>query len=495
MSDVDPLSASSKQDSVADTLGAASDVTTTAASSSRSDLLSAPLRSTMFRLGWPVFVEQFLSFLVGFTDTYLSGWISKEATTAVGLAAYVGWLASNMFLLVSSGTVAVIARHWGAGEFTDANKAANRALALGAIVGLGVYGLIWFAAPWYAWLMKLDPDTTAMVVRFLRIDGAGYLFSCLTVAGTAALRGTGQMRVPMVILTIVNLFNMLVTTLLSGVGPAEWLLFSDRLGLPKWGVDGIAIGTVTARIVGSLLILVVLSRGRLQIKLLPREVRLSGEPVSRILRIGLPAGFDGVLRWIGQLFFLMIIARLSNDPLEQTAILAAHAIGMQIEALSFLPACAWGMAAATLVGQSLGAKLPDRARLGGHEAVWQCGLFGVMLMLTFFLAASPIFQQMHQDQQVHAVGVPAFRFNALFQVPLVVAIVYTFALQGAGETRQPMFVSLIGAFGVRIPLAYLCGIVLHGGLIGAWVGMCCDNTVRAILVTWLFRRGRWMALK
>lgn len=462
---------------------------------SRSDLLTAPLRSTMFRLGWPVFVEQFLSFLVGFTDTYLSGWISKEATTAVGLAAYVGWLASNMFLLVSSGTVAVIARHWGAGEFADANKAANRALALGAVVGLSVYGLIWFAAPWYAWLMKLDPDTATMVVRFLRIDGAGYLFSCLTVAGAAALRGTGQMRVPMVILAIVNLFNMLVTTLLSGVGPAEWLFLSDRLGLPKWGVDGIAIGTVAARVVGSVLILVVLSRGQFQIKLLLNEVKLSGEPVRRILKIGLPAGFDGILRWIGQLFFLMIIARLSDDPLEQTAILAAHAIGMQVEALSFLPACAWGMAAATLVGQSLGAKLPDRARLGGHEAVWQCGLFAVVLTLTFFFAASPIFRQMHQDQQVHTVGVPAFRFNALFQVPLVVAIVYTFALQGAGETRQPMIVSLIGAFGVRIPLAYLCGIVLHGGLIGAWVGMCCDNTVRAILVAWLFRRGHWMSLK
>src|SRR6266581_4671640 len=90
---------------------------TTKGMSDAGDLLTAPLR-----LAWPVLVEQFLSFLVGFTDTYLSGWISKEATTAVGLAAYVGWLASNLFLLVSSGTVAVIARHWGAGEFEDANR-------------------------------------------------------------------------------------------------------------------------------------------------------------------------------------------------------------------------------------------------------------------------------------------------------------------------------------------------------------------------------------
>ena len=297
----------------------------------------------------------------------------------------------------------------------------------------------------------------------------------------------------MMILAVVNLLNMIVTTLLSGVGPAEWLLPADRWGLPKFGLDGIAYGTVIARVIGGLLTIGVLSGGRFRLKLLPRELSLRGEPVRRILKIGLPAGFDGLLRWIGQLGFLMIIARLSDDPREQTAILAAHAIGMQVEAISYLPACAWGMAAATLVGQSLGAKLPDRARSGGHEAVWQCGLFAVALTLIFFLAARPIYELMHQDVQVRSVGVPAFRFNALFQVPLVAAIVYTFALQGAGETRQPMLVSFLGVFGVRLSLAYLCGIVLHGGLIGAWVGMCCDNTVRAILVAWFFCRGKWLA--
>ena len=111
----------------------------------------------------------------------------------------------------------------------------------------------------------------------------------------------------------------------------------------------------------------------------------------------------------------------------------------------------------------------------------------------FFFAARPIYELMHKDTQLHAMGVTPFRFNALFQIPLVTAIVYTFALQGAGETRQPMQVSLLGVFGVRLTLAYVCGIVLHGGLLGAWIGMCLDNTTRAVLVAWLFRRGRWMS--
>ena len=164
---------------------------------------------------------------------------------------------------------------------------------------------------------------------------------------------------------------------------------------------------------------------------------------------------------------------------------------MQVEAISFLPACAWGMAAATLVGQSLGARRPDRALASGNEAVRQCALLGVGLTAIFFFAATAIYSQMHRDPAVWAIGVPAFQFNALFQIPMVIAIVTTFALQGAGETRWPMIVSLTGVFLVRIPLAYLCGIVLDGGLTGAWVGMCCDNTVRAIWVSRLFRAGKW----
>ena len=301
------------------------------------------------------------------------------------------------------------------------------------------------------------------------------------------------MRVPMMILGFVNVLNVVVTTVLSGVGPAEWLSISDRLGFATLGLDGIAYGTFVARVIGGLLMLGVLASGRFGLQLVPNEVSLRGEPARRILRVGLPAGLDGLFRWSGQLVFLMIVARLSNDESERTAIMAAHLIGMQVEAISFLPACAWGMAAATLVGQSLGAQLPERARAGAHEAAWQCGLLALALTALFFFAAQPLYELMHKDAQVHAMGVTPFRFNALFQVPLVTAIVYTFALQGAGETRQPMLISLLGVFGVRLTLAYVCGIVLHGGLLGAWIGMCLDNTTRAVLVTLAFRRGRWMS--
>jgi putative MATE family efflux protein len=463
-----------------------------AASQARTIVLTAPLRTTVLRLAWPVFIEQFLIFLVGFTDTFLAGCISKEATTAVGLAAYVGWLASNIFSLVSIGTVAVVSRHWGAAEFAAASQATNRAVSIAVVVGLAVYVLIWFAAPWYAALMQLHGATAEVIVRFLRIDGAGYLFSCVTVAGGASLRATGQMRVPMLVLTCVNVMNVVVSIMLSGVGPAAWLPSPDWFGIPRLGLDGIAWGTLVARGSGGGLMLAVLASGWFGLRLSVRELSLRGATVRRILRVGIPAGFDGVLRWSGQLGFLMIIARLSDLESERTAIMAAHLIGMQVEAITFLPASAWGLAAATLVGQSLGAKDPERARCGGHEAVRQSGVLALLLTALFYFGAGTIYEWMHRDTLVQTLGVGPFRFNALFQLPLVASIVYTLALQGAGETRQPMLVGLLGVFGVRLPLAYLCGIVWQGGLLGGWIGMCSDNTVRALLVTWIFHRGRWM---
>jgi Na+-driven multidrug efflux pump len=211
----------------------------------------------------------------------------------------------------------------------------------------------------------------------------------------------------------------------------------------------------------------------------------------RILRIGLPAAADGILTWVGHFLFLMVIARLATGSREE-AIYAAHIIGIQVEALTYLPAVAWGAAAATLVGHALGAREIAKARKIGTLAVMQCSLFGIVAGCLYFANAPAIFHLMHKEPAVAEVGAPALRFLAFFQVPLVVLIVYTQALRGAGDTRFPMLFSLLGVIFVRVPLAYVCGIVLDGGLIGAWIGMCSDVTLRAILMGVRYLRGKWV---
>jgi MATE family multidrug resistance protein len=118
-----------------------------------------------------------------------------------------------------------------------------------------------------------------------------------------------------------------------------------------------------------------------------------------------------------------------------------------------------------------------------------------VISLVFFFGAEAIYHLMHTDPLVHAAGVTAFRMNAWFQIPLAVSIIYVFALRGAGDTRSPLLINVFGVVGVRVPLAYLFGIVYGWGLLGAWIGMAADVTVRAVLVGIRYARGRWTSTR
>ena len=449
-------------------------------SATTSALLTGDVRPVVLRLALPVLCEQMLSFCVGLYDTWLSGGISADATSAIGLAAYVGWLASMLFGLVGVGTTALVARSVGGGNFDEARIILNRSLCMAAILGVVTGALLWLIAPYLADLLGMTGDAHVIVVRYLRIDSASHLFSSMTLVSAAALRGSGDMRTPMIVLGLVSLLNIVLSSIfVFGAGILE-----------PMGVDGIVTGTLLSRATGGIVILSVLARGVGELRLLPSEMPLRGPIVRRILRVGIPAAADGMVMWGGQFMFLIVISRLGDGGFE-SAYFAAHVVGIQIEAVTYLPAVAWGHAASALIGQSLGAGLPDRAARCGHEAVFQCSVLGAILGLTFFFGAGAIFQLMHDDPAVHQAGIPAFRLMSFFQVPLVIAIVYTAALRGAGDTRAPLRYTCISVLFVRVPVAYLFGIVLEGGLVGAWIGMCSDVALRGMLVAIRFHRGAW----
>ncbi len=447
-------------------------------------LLDGPLRRTVLLLAWPVLCEQVLGFLVGLYDTWLSGrieGISEVATGAVGLAAYVGWLASMLFGLVATGTTALVSRHLGAGDLQAANRIMNRSLALATVAGGAVYALIYAAAPVMARLLEMTGLEARIVVQYLRVDGIGHVATGVTLAAAAAMRGAGNMRTPMLVLGLVGLLNVVVSTVLVFGGG----------GVAGWGIDGIVAGTLVARICGGLLIVAVLLAGVSGLRISFSEWRLRGESVRRILRIGGPAALDGALTWAGQFAFLMIIARLGDEG-RGSAVFAAHIVGVRIEGITYLPAVAWGAAAATLIGQALGAGRHERAIAAGRETAVQCGWLAAVIGGVFLVSAPVLFRLMHTSADVVDAGSLPFRVNAMFQIPLALSIVFTASLRGAGDTRFPLLCNLVGIYLVRLPAAYIAGVVMGFGLLGAWLAMSADVTVRASLLWWRFRRGRWV---
>ena len=450
----------------------------------RTAILTGDLRRTLLHLALPVLLEQFLSFCVGLYDTILAGHLPREissaATGAVGVGAYVGWLASLLFSFVATGTTALVARARGAGDYDDANRVLNRSYALGLLLGVLVLVVnITFARPMATFVLTGGGEVIDITTRYLRLDAIGLLFSSVGYVGSAALRGCGNMRTPMLIFGAVNIINVIASTLLVyGPGP-----------IPAMGVDGIVTGTIIARCSGGLLMTAVLIRGVSNLKLIPSELQVRGAVVGRILRIGIPAALDGVVMWCGHYVFLRIIGGFGE------AAFAAHVVGIRVEAITYLPAVAWAAAAATMIGQSLGAGDSPRARRAGHEAVLQCGLLGIVITGVFFFGAEAIYAFMHNSPDVVAVGAPPFRVAALFQIPLIVGIVYIGGLRGAGDTRIPMWITLITTLGVRLPVAWFCGVVLEWGLYGAWIGMCADMFLRGLLAALRFTLGGWLHVR
>jgi putative MATE family efflux protein len=285
---------------------------------------------------------------------------------------------------------------------------------------------------------------------------------------------------------VVNAWNVIASASLRfGFGP-----------LPEMGAVGIPLGTLSARILGGLIVLVLLRRGRSGLRLRGRDLKYRWSSIVRLLRVGVPAGLDGMLMWTCAIIFLRIISGLAAGE-AQAATVAAHFVAMRVEALSYLPAFAWATAAATIVGQSLGAGMPERAMRAGHLAALQGAGMCFVMGILYFIFAPQIYWVFNSADyaRVAAIGVPALRIEAFFQVPLGLMIIYTFALRGAGDTKWPLLFTFIGMAVVRLPLGYLGGIVLHGGLIGAWVGMFGDMTCRAILSTLRFSRGKWQRIR
>ena len=428
--------------------------------------------------------EQFGTFMIAMVDTVLAGQISKEATAAVGTAAYMGWFFMVAFQLLAIGSAALVARLFGERKIETAERALNQAVlsaaVLGAILSIAVYN----AAPLLAGALMQTQVSYELCVTYLRIDALGFLLASVHYIGAAVLRGGGDTRTPMAVMLIVNVINVFLSL----------ALVYGWFG-PELGVLGIAIGTVVAKSVGGLLMCGVLAAGKLGLRLRLSLLRPDFALIWRMARIGLPSFAEAMVMWWANFFFMMIIGRKIAAGDLATVNLSTHMIAIRLEGITYLPAMAWMTASATIIGQYLGAGQPDKARRAGHIAAFQGAMLTTGVGVVFFLFADAIFAGMTRDPQVREVGVPAFRIMALIQPFLAMGIIYSGSLRGAGDTRWPMVITFFTSVCIRLPGAYIGGVLLDGGLIGAWCGMWADNIIRFLLMLTRYTFGGWQRIK
>lgn len=444
------------------------------------ELTEKNLNKNIIKLAVPVALENVLHMAVFIVDIIMIGRLGTAPVAAVGLAGALSFIISMIFSALNVGTTALVARSFGAKEKAEAREVAGQSIFISLIFGLTISPFIVYFADNILVLMSAEENVVALGSGYLKIVLSFFIFRLIILTGTSIFRGAGDTRTPMIITLITNCVNILF----------NWLLIFGIWFFPRMEVAGAAWATSIAYTTGAFLIFYkLLSRKSILTISFKNIVKVNRSIIKRILRISLPATIDASLTQMGYLFFIKIVAMLG------TVSLAAHQIAIRIEALSFMPGFALAIATATIVGQSLGAKKPDLARLSMRK---NCQIALVMMgffAFIFLAFAKPMAKVFHPEQDVLALSAYCVMIAALEQPALAIYMVYSGGLRGAGDTLSPMIVTIVGTLCFHLPVAYVFGIVLKWGLAGIWFGAALDWILRSIAVYVLFRKGRWRKIK
>lgn len=461
----------------------------------------------MLVLALPVLAEESLNLLVGYTDWFLAGRFlpGAEPLAAMGLMAYFLWILPSLFSFVSIGALAVVARMVGAGQQHQAAHATRQALLLGLLAAVGGVALVGLLGGSFVQAMGLRGEAARLATRYIWIMLPAIPWIMVEQVGTACLRGAGDTVTGMVARVAVNLVDMVLSAaLVTGLGP-----------FPNWGWEGLAIGSACGHSVGGLIILVQLLRGRGGVSLAdmqgergsprPLVAAFTYDPpmIRRMLRIGLPGGFDVFAMLTCHLIYVAIINRLGL--LAQ----AAHGLGVQIEALSYLPGSAFHVAAATLAGQSLGAADPRRAVRGVLLCVGSAAGIMTSAGLVMFFAGESLAVLFIGQRNDTAILVGQLLKIVALACPLhATLMVLVGALRGSGDTRWTLAITFVGLAGIRIPGACVLAwsevplpftdLAIPGlglGVAGAWWAMVADVMLRSALAASRFLHGGWQRVK
>lgn len=439
------------------------------------------IRRSVLRLALPVTLSSLLQRAEGILAIMLVGGLGTEAIAAVGLSQLLIFIATTLLAGLSvSGTV-VVAQLWGARRQQDAGEAAIHLM----LIGLGAAGLLavfgWLLAPHLMARLGAHTHVIELATPYVRI-----IFTILPITISlqvlaSILQGTGDTRTPAVALILVNgVYLALAYPLIYGTEGSPIL---GSLGLPAMGIRGAAWSMALGEAVG---LLVLLYRAR-PLLCCPTGVRW--DLIRSAWQVGAPASGERVLQQAGILLYTKLVISYG------TVAYAAHQVGLSIEALSFLPGYGFAIAAASMVGQSIGAGKYQRATMENWEANRQAALMMTAMGCLFYFAPTPLLRLFSNDPAVVELGTSFLKIVALIQIPLALTMVVAGSLRGAGDTRFIMGATFIGMWGVRLPAAYLAAWLFPGTVLAVWWGMVIDWTLRMVLMLWRFHSGRWRRIR
>jgi len=442
---------------------------------SERDYTVGPVGPSLVMLSVPMVLEMAMESLFAVVDVFYVSRVSADAVATVGVTESMLTIVYTVALGLGIGAMAVVARRVGEKDEDGAAQAAVQAIALGLIVALVVGVIGFFNAEFLMRAMGATPSMIESSLGYTQVMFAGNATVTLLFLINAIFRGAGDPAVAMRMLWLGNAINIAICPFfIFGIGP-----------FPEMGVMGAAVGTNIGRGTAVVTQLWMLFSGRSRIHIRRRHVTLVPAVMWNVCRLS-GSGFLQILidtsSYIG---LVRVISTFGSD------VLAGYTIGIRTVIFAILPAWGLGNAAATMVGQALGAKNPDRA----EASVWTAGKYNAIVLglisVIFIVFAPQIVSIYTDDPRVAPYATSCLRIVSTGFVFFAYGLVFTQSFNGAGDTWTPTWINL-GCFWLfQIPLAWLLAIRMEMGPDGVFIAMTAAFSLLAIVSGVIFRRGWW----
>jgi putative MATE family efflux protein len=448
-------------------------------------LIEGPLRPAVWKLAWPTMLTNIIGGLQGIVDHVLVGHlVGYTGNAAIGVAWQIFLIVIAFISSLFIGMGVLVARFAGAGDEDRVDRVVYQAFVTAVGISLFIMAPIgWFASPWLLDLINAAPPVKAEALPFLRIMFVGSVGMMVFFMLSGALRSAGDARTPMVLgiaLTVLNLvFNIIF---ISGFGP-----------IPALGTKGAAVGTCVASGILMVYSLWKLGRGTWVVKF-PHGQGFGPDwdIIRSLFRFGLPSGIQGIAMNVGGTLMLAFIGAVAQGPAAQ----AAFAIGYS-QLFSLITWTSVGLmgAAAAVAGQNLGAKQPERADAAVHVAA-RFGVLGAAAIGALFLffprQLLGVFGM--NDPAVLEIGTQLLRVLSVSGIFITIALTYTGGLQGTGDTKSPLYISIISQ--IIVPLG-ICFVIQQTGTlepIHIWIAILIGHATRCVLSVVRFNQGKWRTI-
>jgi putative MATE family efflux protein len=428
---------------------------------------------------FPLIIEQFLAVLVGMADSIMIASVGEAAVSGVSLVDTVMVLFINLFAALATGGAVVAGQYLGFKDEKNAGKAATQLLQFILAAALVVTALIYLARPFILHTVfgTIDADVAAHANTYLLIVTASVPFIALYNGGAAIFRIMGNSKISMRVSIVMNIVNVCGNAI---------LIYGFHCG-----TEGVAIPTLVSRMTAAVLILFYLTKGKWSIR--PDHIekfRFDGRMIQRILTIGIPNGLENSMFQLGKILVLSLVSTFG------TSAIAANAVSNSLAMFQNLAGMSINLAVTTVIARCVGAGDYEQAEYYTKKllkVIYVANIISnavIFVLLPFFLNAYHLTDQTAQTARhilyFHAVSVMII-WPMAFSLPCT--------LRAAGDAKWPMIISITSMWVFRIVFSYLLGRYFHMGVFGVWVAMVIDWCVRAVLMGWRYRKGRWKEIR